>query len=63
MAHVPTRPVECVRCPICQTATRIEIPADSNLQAFECLKCGQVTVATDRVKGPIVWLAGWELPI
>lgn len=56
MPHVPTGPVECIRCPICQTAARIEVPAE-----FECLKCGQINqvrVATDHVKGPIVWLAG-----
>lgn len=52
-AHVP---VEFIRCPICKTPVRIEVPAK-----FECLKCGQinqVTVTTDRVTGPIVWLAG-----
>jgi transcription elongation factor Elf1 len=45
-----------LRCPICGTSAKIEIPPK-----FECLNCGrtnEVTVATDRVTGPIVWLAG-----
>ena len=51
MSDVPIAfdPVERPRCPICQTPTRNEIPT----------KCeGHLTVTTDRVKGPIVWLAG-----
>ena len=49
-------PEKSIPCPICRMPTRIEAPAK-----FECLNCQrtiQVTVATDRVKGPIVWLAG-----
>jgi hypothetical protein len=55
MSHEPTAtaPVECIRCPICQTPMRIEVPAK-----FECGKINQVTVPTDRVTGPIVWLGG-----
>jgi len=58
MSHEPTATalVECIRCPVCQTPVRLEVPAQ-----FECLKCGQINriaLATDRVTGPIVWLAG-----
>jgi hypothetical protein len=56
MCDTPIGPVECIRCPICKTRPSIEFPAK-----FECLKCAQinqVTVRTDRMKGPIVWLAG-----
>jgi transcription elongation factor Elf1 len=44
------------RCNTHQTRVKIEVSAK-----FECSKCGhinQVTVAADRVTGPIVWLAG-----
>ena len=44
------------RCPTCGTPAKNEVPAK-----FECMNCGQTiqaTVATGRVKGPIVWLAG-----
>jgi hypothetical protein len=58
MSHKPTATaiVECIRCLKCRRPMKIEI-----LARFECSKCGQVnqvTVATDRVTGPIVWLAG-----
>jgi hypothetical protein len=58
MSHEPTAttPVKCIRCPKCQTPVRIEVSAE-----LECSKCGhinRVTVAADRVTGPIVWLAG-----
>jgi predicted RNA-binding Zn-ribbon protein involved in translation (DUF1610 family) len=57
MSHELTaaRPVN-FRCPTCGTPAKNEVPAK-----FECMNCGQtiqVTVATGRVKGPIVWLAG-----
>ena len=61
MSHVTIGPAGCVCCPTCQTPVNIEVSANHRLQAFECLQCGQihqVTAATDRVKGPIVWLAG-----
>ena len=52
----PSWPAEGLRCVLCGTLAKIEVPSK-----FECPNCGQINqigVAIDRVKGPIVWLAG-----
>lgn len=57
MSQEPTaRPVKSLRCVMCGSSAQIEVPSK-----FECSNCGrvnQIGVAADRVKGPIVWLAG-----
>jgi predicted RNA-binding Zn-ribbon protein involved in translation (DUF1610 family) len=58
MSQEPTavHPVKSLRCVMCGNSAKIEVASK-----FECSNCGQVNqigVAIDRVKGPIVWLAG-----
>jgi hypothetical protein len=45
-----------LHCPICGTPEKIKVPS-----IFECSKCHNVTevaFGTDRMTGPVVWLAG-----
>ena len=62
MPDKPTAPypIESLRCELCGRGAKIDVPSQ-----FACSNCGQVNqigILTERLKGPIVWLAGDPKP-